>query len=118
MAQEVQRVEKQLNKLDTDFHKNLELLKKGILNEGEFNKANQAKRDERATLEFRRASLAQELEAVQRQDKATKALPKNITSFLKDFFEMDVRRQKAHLQTILKAVHIYKDGKIELELRA
>ena len=30
---------------------------------------------------------------------------------------MDIRQQKAQLQTILKAAHIYRDGRIELEFR-
>ncbi len=33
------------------------------------------------------------------------------------FQSLDIRQQKAQLQTILKAVHVYKDGKIELKFR-
>ncbi len=45
------------------------------------------------------------------------ALPARIRSFLKDFGSLDVRRAKAMLQPILKAVHVYNDGRIELEFR-
>ena len=38
-------------------------------------------------------------------------------SFLKDVQELDTRRAKALLQTILSAAHVYRDGRIELEFR-
>ena len=38
-------------------------------------------------------------------------------AFLEDFQGLDVRRQKAHLQTILQAAHVYRDGRLELEFR-
>jgi hypothetical protein len=33
------------------------------------------------------------------------------------FQPLDIRQQKAQLQTILKAAHVYKEGKMELEFR-
>ena len=33
------------------------------------------------------------------------------------FQSVDIRQQKAQLQTILKAANVYKDGRIELEFR-
>ena len=45
------------------------------------------------------------------------ALPARIRSFLKDFGALDVQRAKAMLQPILKTVHVYRDGRIELEFR-
>ena len=44
-------------------------------------------------------------------------LPGAIRSFLEDFQGMDVRHQKAQLQAILKAAHVYRDDHIELEFR-
>jgi hypothetical protein len=44
-------------------------------------------------------------------------LPKSINSFLEAFQSMDVRQQKAQLQTILKSAKVYNDGRIELEFR-
>jgi hypothetical protein len=44
-------------------------------------------------------------------------IPKVVKSFEAAFHCLDQRRQKTQLQTILKAVHIHKDGKIELEFR-
>ena len=53
--------------------------------------------------------------------KASEALleriPKEITAFEEAFQNLELRQQKAQLQTILKAARIYKDGKIELEFR-
>ena len=55
------------------------------------------------------------------KNRATEALaekvPQVIKSFYEDFQSLDIRQQKAQLQTILKAVNVYNDGKIELEFR-
>jgi hypothetical protein len=40
-----------------------------------------------------------------------------VGTFLEAFETLDPRQQKAHLQSILKAAHIYTDGRIELEFR-
>ena len=42
-------------------------------------------------------------------------LPRRIGTFLEDFTGLVVRRQKAHLQTILRAAHVFRDGRLELE---
>ena len=44
-------------------------------------------------------------------------LPATIAGFLEAFGGLDIRQQKAHLQGILKAARIYRDGRIELEFR-
>ena len=46
------------------------------------------------------------------------ALPARIKSVLEDFRSLDVRRAKAMLQPIPKTVHVYRDGRIELEFRS
>ena len=38
-------------------------------------------------------------------------------NFMEAFQAMDLRQQKAQLQIILKAAHVYRDGRIELEFR-
>jgi hypothetical protein len=40
-----------------------------------------------------------------------------IGTFRESFETLDPRQQKAHLQSILKAAHIYNDARIELEFR-
>ena len=108
---------KRLTDLDVDFQRSLALLKGGVLTEEEFAKANDATRVERSVLEHRHAELAGPV--LDARDKAAMAdsLPVQIGSFLEDFQVMDVHRQKAHLQTTLKAAHISRDGRIELEFR-
>ena len=43
------------------------------------------------------------------------AVPLLVRSFLEELSDLEVPRAKAILQGILKAAHIFKDGKIELE---
>ena len=43
--------------------------------------------------------------------------PQAIKTFEEASQSLEPRQQKAQLQTILKAAHIFKDGKIELEFR-
>ncbi|MCH7552547.1 MAG: recombinase family protein [Chloroflexi bacterium] len=114
---ELQQVERRLETVEIDFHKNLDLLKRGILDERDFMEANAQRRRERADLETRRATLAAEVERSRRQAEMAKELPSRIGTFLEDFQGLDVRRQKAHLQTILRAAHVYRDGRLELEFR-
>ena len=114
---ELQGVEKRLAAIEVDFDKNLELLKRDVLNETEFRKANEARREERGLLEARRDELVDLLSAQHQRDEAAAALPSRVRSFLKDFQALDVRRAKAMLQSILKAAHISRDGTIELEFR-
>ena len=45
------------------------------------------------------------------------AVPVMVQSFLQDFQGMDVRQAKAILQGIIRAAHVWKDGRIELEFR-
>ena len=84
----------------------------------EFAKANTAAREEAAALEERRVTLVARL--VQERDRAAMVakVPTQIGAFIEDFQNLDPRLQKAQLQTILKAVHVWNDGRIELEFRA
>ena len=114
---ELRRVDKRLVEIEADFDKNLDLLKRDLLNEEEFRRVNEARREERSQLEGRREGLAAAVaDQVSRQG-GVSALPARIKSFLKDFGSLDVRRAKAMLQPILKTVHVYNDGRIELEFR-
>ena len=114
---DLKRLEKKLTVLDTDFHKNLEYLKKGLLNEEEFGAANVQRRDERAKTEIRLAELRETLTSAEAAKESASALPDQIGSFLKSFEELEVRKAKAILQTILESAHIWRDGRIELKFR-
>ena len=87
------------------------------MNEDEFRRVNEARREERAQLEGRREELAAAVADQEARQEGVSALPARIKSFLKDFGALDVQRAKAMLQLILKTVPVYNDGRIELEFR-
>ncbi len=95
----------------------LALLERDVLDEAEFRTANEARRDERARLTGRQTELTAWLEQQRERQEAVGSLPTRVRSFLKDIQELDTRRAKALLQTILSAAHVYRDGRIELEFR-
>ena len=103
--------------IEADFHQNVDLLKRDLLNEEEFRRVNEARREERWRLEGRREELAAAVADQLSRQEGVSALPVRIKSSLKDFRSLDVRRAKAMLQPILKTVHVYNDGRIELEFR-
>ena len=92
-------------------------MKRKILNEQEFAKANQAARVEVSTLEARKKELIDWTEEARARTSLADTLPLSIKTFVEAFEGLDIRQQKAQLQMILKAVHVYHDGRIELEFR-
>ena len=108
---------KQLGAIEADFNKNLDLLKRELLNEDEFKRANEARREEHAQLQARREELVSSLTAQSERHDAVAALPAQIRSFLKDFQSLDVQRARALLQPILASATVYRDGTIELSFR-
>jgi site-specific DNA recombinase len=115
---ELRDVEKRLADLEAQFlHRLDDLLKRGVLSEEEFGRANQTAREQKRELEARQTELSHWLK--QEHDRASliEQLPRAITTFVDAFQAMDVRQQKAQLQTILKAAYVYNDGRIELEFR-
>ena len=88
-----------------------------MLNEEEFRKANEHRRDERARLTRRQTELTVWVSQQHERQETVSALPTRVRSFLKDIQSLDVRRAKALLQTILESAHVYKDGAIELRFR-
>ncbi len=116
-AAELRQVERRLAEVEADFAKNLALLKRDVLDEDEFRKANEVRRDDRTRLTGRQMELAEWLARQHERQEAVGTLPTRVRSFLKDVQELDIRRAKALLQTILSAAHVYRDGRIELEFR-
>ena len=115
---ELKRVEKRLADLDNQFLSQLDgLLKRRVLTEEEFAKANESARGEKAELEMRKAELSDLLKQAKATESLVKKIPGAIKTFREAFQSLDIRQQKAQLQTILKSAHVYKDGKIELEFR-
>ncbi len=118
---ELKQVERALSDLEGQFTKHLDYLKRGVLSEEEFVKANGAAREKTAALQEKKTELTQWVEEQRDIISAAERLPGQINTFLEDFQQMDVRRQKAHLQTILKAAFVKRDEDrvtaIELEFR-
>ena len=92
-------------------------MKRDVLSEAEFRKANEVARTQSTALETRRDELAQWLEEQRTRVSTAERLPGAIKSFLADFESLDVRHQKAQLQAILKSAYVYRDDRIELEFR-
>lgn len=116
LEQELALLQKRLEAIERDFAENLALLKRNILDEADFLRANATRKQERTDLENRRAELTQQLAVVRQHEETTAAIPQRIRSFSADFGGMDTRKAKAVLQTILKAAHVY-SVKTELEFR-
>jgi len=114
---ERKKLEKRLVGLESDFHKNLDYLKKNLLNEEEFGAANMKHRDDRAKTKIKLASLRDDIKNAESAKESASALPVQIKSFMKSFEQLEVRKAKAILQTILESAHIWRDGKIELKFR-
>jgi site-specific DNA recombinase len=110
-------VSRALADLEGQFLQHLDLLKRGVLSEDEFVKANEVARSQSTALEARREELSRWLEQQRNRVSTAERLPWAIQSFLEDFQGIDVRHQKAQLQAILKTAHVYRDDRIELEFR-
>jgi len=110
--------EKRLADLEAQFlHRLDDLLKRGILTEQEFTRANDAAREQVKALEVRRIELTTWLNQERARASLVEQVPQVVKAFVEAFQTMDSRQQKAQLQTILKAAHVYRDGRIELEFR-
>ena len=115
---ELRDVEKRLADLEAQFlHRLDDLLKRGILTEQEFARANESARMQLSSLETRKKELTTQLNQERKRVSLAEKVPQLVMNFMEAFQAMDLRQQKAQLQTILKAAYIYRDGRIELEFR-
>jgi site-specific DNA recombinase len=114
---ELTKLEKRLKALDSDFQKNLDFLKRGLLNEEEFSKSNTEHRDERASVEMRLAELREQLHSAETAQESVTSLPERVSSFTESFEQLEVPKAKAMLQMILSTAHVWTDGRVELEFR-
>ena len=113
---ELKDIEASLADLEAQFTQNLGFLRRGVLNEQEFVKANNMARDQQSAFQESKETLARWIEEQTGREETIERVPGMIKTFLEDFRNMEPRVQKAHLQTILKAAHVSRD-KIELEFR-
>ena len=114
---ELARMRKRLKGMETALLNDLDRLDRHVIQEQEFALRNEARREETSKLEARDKELSGWLERERSTKEQIERLPVAIGTFLDDFQKIDVRWQKAQLQTILKAAHIYRDGAVELEFR-
>src|SRR5262245_54095266 len=114
---DVERVERRLAELDRDFLANLDLLKRGVLDEQDFARANGARKAERELLDRQHVELSSQMAAAQTRSAALETLPARIRTFGEQLESMPVRKAKALLQGILLAAYVYRDNRIELEFR-
>jgi hypothetical protein len=115
---ELKSIRRHLEELELQFLNQLDgLLKRKVLTEQEFVKANETGRNQKAELEARKEELTRQLSQARASEDLIKRIPTAIKTFEEAFNHLETRQQKAQLQTILKAADIYKDGKIELEFR-
>lgn len=106
---ELAGVSRALGDLEGQFLQHLDLLKRGVLSETEFSKANEVARSGE--------ELSSWVEKQRGRVSTAERLPGAITSFLADFEGLDVRHQKAQLQAILKSAYVFRDDRLELEFR-
>jgi hypothetical protein len=114
---EQRRIRKKLKSMEGALLNDLDRLDRGVIQEQEFALRNEARRKDTADLQARDSELSDLLDQVKNSQAQVDRLPKAIGSFTDDVKNMDIRWQKAQLQTILKSAHIYRDGAIELEFR-
>jgi hypothetical protein len=115
---ELKGVEKRMAALDAQFLTQLDgLLKRKVLTESEFAKANGVARSQKEELEAKKAELSKQLNKAKASEALVAKVPLAIKTFVEAFHGLEPGQQKAQLQTILKSANIYNDGKIELEFR-
>ena len=88
------------------------------MTEAEYIKRQQVRRQEQEGLQPRKAELEAAVAAQKDIEAQAAAVPVKVRSFMEDFRDMEVPQAKAVLQSIIKAAHVFKDGRIELEFRS
>ena len=114
---ELARVTRRSAELEQGFLNDLERVDRGIMTEPEYLKRQEARRQEQEGLKSRKAESEASVAAQRDMEAQAAAVPVKVRSFLEDFQDMDVRQAKAILQGIIKAAHVFSNGKIELEFR-
>ena len=113
---ELEGIELNLEELEFQFTQNIGFLRRDVLNEQEFIKANNLAREQVKVLQDRKAELSSWIERQVGRVEATELIPGKIDTFLHDLNNMEPRIQKSHLQGVLKSAYVSRD-KIELEFR-
>ncbi|MCI0781125.1 MAG: recombinase family protein [Chloroflexi bacterium] len=116
--QELARATKRLGELEQAFLNDLDRVDRGVLTEPEYLKRQEVRRREQEGLQTLKAELEATVAAQKEVEAVVTTVPTKVQSFLEDFQQMDVREAKAVLQSILKAAHVFNDGRVEIEFRS
>ena len=114
---ELDRVTGRLAELEQAFLNDLDRVDRSVMTESEYLKRQEVRREEQQGLQSRKVDLEASVAAQRDMEAQTKAVPVKVGTFLEDFRGMDVRQAKAILQGILKAAHVWNDGRVELTFR-
>ena len=114
---ELTRVNARLAELERGFLNDLDRVDREIMTESEYLKRQEIRRQEQEGLQPRKAELEASVAAQQDMEAQAAAVPVKVRSFVEDFRDMEVPQAKAILQGIIKAAHVFKDGRIELTFR-
>jgi len=95
---ELKDIEASLADLETQFIQNLGFLRRGVLNEQGFVKANNMARDQQSAFQESKGALSNLIEEQAGREQAIERVPGMVKTFLEDFRNMEPRMQKAHLQ--------------------
>ena len=116
--QELARANKRLVELEQAFLNDLDRVDRGIMTEPEYLKRQEVRRQEQTELQTQKADLEATVRLQNELEATVTTVPAKVQSFLEDFQRMDVREAKAVLQSILKAAHVFSDGRLEIEFRS
>ncbi|MFO8101900.1 MAG: recombinase family protein [Dehalococcoidia bacterium] len=114
---ELVSTEKRIAHLEGSLLKDFERLDNGLINDTEFRLINEARRAELSQLQAKQADLSKAIEETSECEALTEKVPHEIRSFFEDFQTLDIRQQKARLQSIVKAIYVWNDNRIEIEFR-
>ena len=115
--EELTTVSARLAHLEQAFLNDLDRVDREVMTEAEYLKRQEVRRGEQEGLQARKIELESAIAAHRDMEVQVAAVPIKVQTFLEDFQEMDVREAKPILQGIIKAAHVFSDGRIELEFR-
>jgi len=114
---ELTTLRRRLEELDAELLRHLDRLDRGVLTEDEYTHISALRRAEVDSLRQQEQTLEDKIKRAQEESDKAVRVPIAIRSFLDDFRVLDVRRQKALLQDIVKSAYVHRDGRIEVEFR-
>ena len=113
---ELKDIELALADLDSQFTQDIGFMRRGVLNEQGFVRANNLAREQVSALQEQRETLVQWVNQQREREETRERVPSMVKTFIEDFKTLEPRVRKSHLQTILKSAHARRNS-IELEFR-